>query len=97
MTETEIRTIANEVLAATLGSSGYERVEVRHGYDHDGDPSLFVKAVFRPGAGLTDGGRLNRANAELRTRLLTGGEERFPYLNVEYPDDEVLVGDVEEP
>lgn len=98
MTESEIRTIANEILSVTLGTSGYEHVEIRPGYDHSGDPSLFVKAVFKPGSGVTDGGRLNRANADLRQKLLQMGEDRFPYLDVEYPDDEVLADDgFEEP
>ncbi|MCJ2068642.1 hypothetical protein MKK75_07480 [Methylobacterium sp. J-030] len=95
MTEGEIRTLANEILGRTLGSSGYERVEVRPGFDHSGEPSLFVKAVFRPGSGVTDGGRLNGANADLRMRLMERGEDRFPYLDVEYPDDEVLIDDDE--
>ena len=93
LTESEIRTIASEILARTLGSSGYERVEVHPGFDHSGEPSLFLKAVFKPGSGVTDGGRLNGANADLRMQLLERGEDRFPYLNVEYPDDEVLTDD----
>ncbi|AYO85690.1 hypothetical protein [Methylobacterium brachiatum] len=95
MTEGEIHTIANEILSRTLGSSGYERVEVQPGFDHAGEPSWFLKAVFKPGSGVTDGRRLNGANADLRMKLLERGEDRFPYLNVEYPDDEVLADDEE--
>ncbi|WP_298959482.1 hypothetical protein [uncultured Methylobacterium sp.] len=93
MTKDEIEAIANEVLTGHLAASGYDKVEVRPGYDHDDDPSLFVTALFKPGSGITGGRESNAAHAALWMALREKGEERFPYLNFRYPDDEILGDD----
>ncbi len=82
MTVDEIKPIANEILARYLTESGYERVEVRAGYNQSDEPSLFVIAHMKPGSGVTGGKESNAANAALRWRLLELGEERFPYLSI---------------
>lgn len=93
MTEQEITAIANEVLTPILGGSGYAGVEVRPGFDHEGDPSLFVRARFKLGSGVTCGKESNAAHAALRMTLLGKGDDRFPYLTIDHPDDEVLGDD----
>jgi hypothetical protein len=95
MTVDEITTIADEILTRNYAGAGYERVEVRLGYNQTDEPSLFVVAPFEPGAGLTGGAEANAANAAIRRVLLEGGEERFPYLDFDYPDDEILGDDDE--
>lgn len=91
MTENEIRNVANEVLREALGPHGFEHADVHPAANHDGEPSLFVTAHFRPRAGVTDGAASTRALSSLRLRLLDLGEDRFPYIRYEYPDDEVLI------
>lgn len=95
MTENEIRRVANEVLRETLGHHGFEQADVRPAPDHDGEPSLYVTAHFRPHSGVTDGATSTRALSTLRLRLLDLGEERFPYIRYDYPDDEILGEDPE--
>jgi hypothetical protein len=91
MTENELRDVANEVLRETLGAHGFEHADVQPAVDHDGEPSLFVTAHFRARAGITDGAASTRALSSLRLRLLDLGEDRFPYIRYDYPDDEILI------
>ncbi len=44
---------------------------------------------------MTGGGESNAANAALWLALREKGEERFPYLDFDYPDDEIF-GDEDE-
>jgi hypothetical protein len=96
MTETEILAIADEVLTRHLAASGYERAELRAGYDHDDDPALLFTAHFKPGAGVTGGAESNTAQVALRMTLLGKGEERFPYLRFKYADNDLDGDDDEE-
>jgi hypothetical protein len=93
MTEDEIHRIANEVLRETLGPHGFQSADIRPAPDFDGEPSLHVTAHFKPQAGVTNGEASTRALSTLRRRLLERGEERFPYIRYDYPDDEVLGDD----
>ena len=95
MTDDEVRTVANEVLAGILGPSGFDHAEVRSAPDHDGDLSYFVTAHFKPGSGITAGDLSMRAHTALWTRLLARNDKQFPYLDFRYPDDEVLTDDEE--
>ncbi|TGD96934.1 hypothetical protein [Methylobacterium nonmethylotrophicum] len=96
MIESEILAITDEVLTQYLAASGYEQAELRAGYNHADEPSLFVTAHFKPGSGVTGGAESNAAHAALRMALLAKGEERFPYLEFRYPGDEPLGNDDED-
>ncbi|SFV08166.1 hypothetical protein SAMN02799631_04672 [Methylobacterium sp. 174MFSha1.1] len=87
MTETEILAIADEVLTRHLAASGYERAELRAGYDHDDDPALLFTAYFKPGSEAAGGAESSAAQVALRMTLLGKGEERFPYIRFIYADD----------
>ncbi len=87
MTETEILAIADEVLTRHLAASGYERAELRAGYDHDDEPALLLTAHFKPGSEAAGGAESSAAHVALRMTLLEKGEERFPYLRFIYADD----------
>lgn len=92
MTEDEIRSLADDVLRASFGRFGFDHAEVRADLDHDGEPALFVDAIFRPGSIQKDrpafADAFGEALGALRDSLLDGGENRFPYLLPFYPDDE---------
>lgn len=83
-----IRETIYDVLASTLGS-GVSRFEVEARPDHDGDPALFIKAFFLPHTQLPDARRQLEAMSMLRARLVEAGEDRLPYLNLDYPLEEV--------
>jgi hypothetical protein len=84
-----VKSIADEVLRATLGPSGFERSDVREDVDSDGEPALFITARFKHGVGATDGKAALAALTNLRAALQQHGEERFPFLRFDYPDDEI--------
>lgn len=93
MTADDIHRITNEVLRETLGPHGFAHADVQAAPDFDGEPSLRVTAHFKPQAGITSGEASTRALSSLRQRLIENGEERFPYIRYDYPDDEVLEDD----
>ena len=80
-----IRRTIGHVLSARFGPA-FDHADVRFGDDQLGDRAVFIKAHFRPDALLPDGPYANRAATELRLKLLDMGEERFPYLDLHYPD-----------
>ena len=88
MTDDEVRAVADEVLRERLGPLGFRRALVRSGFDHHGDPALFIRAHFEPGSGPTGANPLGAALSALHDAFLERGETRFPYLSHYYPDDD---------
>ena len=84
----QIAAIAEEVLRPQLGPAGLDRVEVVPGRDHDGDPALFITAYYRPGSGVPSGEVLSNSHGALHEALQREGEERFPYLDHRFSNDE---------
>lgn len=91
MTREEITVIADEVLRAALGPSGFEGAEVRADVDQDGERALMITARLRAGARLSDGEVAVNALTALRNELLARGEERFPYLRFDVEGEEAAV------
>ena len=87
MTEDEVRVLANEVAAQSLGAWGFDTSDVQAKADHDDEPAFFVTLHFKPGSTVADGHAYSDALSGLRQRLLQNGEERFPYMVLDYPDD----------
>jgi len=57
-----------------------ERVDVRAGEDHTGDPALFIDAHFGLSDTPLDTSLAMENFTEIRETLLKMGEKRFPYL-----------------
>jgi hypothetical protein len=89
LTNKEIKSIADDVLRATLGPSGFERSDATEDVDSDGEQALFITARFKHGVSAADGKVALAALKKLRATLQKHGEERFPYLRFDYPDDEI--------
>ena len=87
MTDSEVQTIATQIFIETLGSLGFERVEVTSGPDQDGDRSFFLEAFFKRGTRIERVGTLVDARGALRDVMLDRGEERFPYVSYRIPDE----------
>jgi len=47
MNTEQIAAVAESILRPRLGLMGLDHVEVTAGYDHDGDPALFVTAYYQ--------------------------------------------------
>lgn len=88
LSDEQVRGVTEQVLARLLADRGLDRVDVRSGVDHDGEPALFITAIFAPGSRRIGGEAANRSLASVSSALLDHGEARFPYLTNRYPDDE---------
>ena len=87
MTEDEVRMLADQVAARSLGPWGFATSDVEARPDHDGDAAFFVTLHFKPGSAVADAHAYSDALSDLRHGLQQRGEIRFPYLNLDYPDD----------
>lgn len=88
MNDAQIEAVADRVLRAELGRFGYERTEVRSGFDHSDEPAVYVYAVLGMDAPPLEGDAFIKAHSALNRALLDAGEERFPYLRTKRLGDE---------
>jgi hypothetical protein len=77
-----------EALRKALGSFGIDHVELREGFDHDGDAAVFVTAVLKPNTRSIPGEVSASANVAVSQVLRRVGDERLSYLYLRRPDDE---------
>ena len=75
-------------LRKALGSFGLDHVELREGFDHDGEAAVFVTAFLQPHAPPMPGEISGSANIAVSQALRKAGDERFSYLYIRRPDDE---------
>ena len=84
----EVKKIAEIALRDAIGDIGLDQVLVESGFDHDGEPALFVDAILAPNTPPLSGATANSALWSLRSALTRRGDLRFPYLKFKHPDDE---------
>jgi hypothetical protein len=77
-----------KALRKVLGSFGLDHVELREGFDHDGEPAVFVTAVLKPNTGLMPGEVSASASVAVADVLNRAGDDRLSYLYLRRPDDE---------
>jgi hypothetical protein len=80
--------LADKTLRPLLGPLGLDRVEVVQGRDHDDVESLFVTAYYLKGSTVPQGNVLLSALGALHKAFVDAGENRFPYLDHRFSDDE---------
>jgi len=78
-----------EVLRKQFGSFGLDHVELKAGYDHDGDPAIFITAVLPLQAPPMPGEISGAANVAVARVLQKAGDERLSYLHIHHPDGEL--------
>jgi hypothetical protein len=86
MTDEEIEKVVSDLLHNRFKDLGFERSTVKSEQDFDDVSFLRVKAHFNNGEVPTD--RLVEALHDIRSELITLGEERFVFLDSEYPGEE---------
>jgi len=77
-----------DVLRRALGASALDHVEIKEGFNHDGEAAVFVTAVLKPGAPLMPGDVSASANVAVAQVLERAGDERLSDLYLQRPDDE---------
>jgi hypothetical protein len=88
LTEHEVHSLAESAFSAALGASVFEGSDVEGRPDHDGEDALFVTVHFKAGVGPVRPEALTDALVLLRRALEERGDERFPYVRYDFPDDE---------
>ena len=76
------------VLRKVFGSFKLDHVELKAGFDHDEDASVFVTAVLAPNAPLMPGKISGAASVAVANVLQNAGDDRLSYLYIKRPDDE---------
>jgi hypothetical protein len=77
-----------EALRNVLGSFGLDHVDLKEGYDHDGDAAVFVTAVLKPDTRPIPGDISASANVAVAKVLEQAGDDRYSYLYLRRPNDE---------
>jgi hypothetical protein len=77
-----------EALRKALGSFGLDQVELKEGFDHDGEAAVFVTALLKPDARLMPGEVSASANVAVARVLERAGDERLSYLYLRRANDE---------
>lgn len=85
---TNIQPDVEDVLRATFGSFGLDRVELKAGFDHDGDAAVFVTAILPLKAPLMPGDISTAASLAIANLMDRVGDDRLSYLYIRRPDDE---------
>lgn len=93
MTDDEINEIVSELLRERFKPFGFQRSTVESEQDFDGSPILRVTAHLKDGDVPSE--RLTEALYDIRSKLISRGEERFVFLNSTSPEDEVVDEDAE--
>ncbi len=80
------------ILEERLGRFGLEKVEVRGGEDHYGEPAIFVEVWYRLSEEPIDVDAQARAELAVIDRLVEVGEDRFPYFRHHYAEGQEIAG-----
>jgi hypothetical protein len=93
MTDENIKNVVSPLLHERFRQAGFRHATVKSEEDFDGSSVLRVTAhLSTPNVSSDD---LIAALHQIRTELLSRGEERFVFLNSKSPHDETIEEDVE--
>jgi len=84
--------IIRDIVLGDMSRFGGTAVDVRVEPDHDGDPSLQIDVRYSGEGEPVDPKVMAALGLKLRDRLWTFGEERFPYLQHHFPEDQKVLG-----
>jgi hypothetical protein len=93
MTESEINKIVSKILRDRLKDFGFQRASVHPEQDFDGSSILRVTAHIKRHD--VPSSRLTEALHEIRSKLLSKGEERFVLLGSDSSSEEAVEEDVD--
>jgi hypothetical protein len=93
MTDAEINEIVSRILRARLEQFGFAQSRVNSESDFEGSPIIRVTARYENGR--VPSNQLTDSLHAIRSELLRRGEERFVFLDSEYPGQEEADEDTE--
>lgn len=92
MTDGEIERVATEILKQRLQAFGFQGVEARSDIDFDGSPVIRVKARYTDDTAPTKA--ITQSLHDVRSELISRGENRFVLLESEYLGNQPVDEDV---
>lgn len=87
----EVHEAIAEMLRGRLGRREVRDVQVRSGFDHEGDEALFVDVYFNLTEAV-DPRMFFRLTTALRDRLTELGEFRFPHIRYHFDEAQTVAG-----
>ncbi|KPL52864.1 hypothetical protein ABB55_12100 [Prosthecomicrobium hirschii] len=93
--DAQIEKLVTPKLQEMLGPYGFASAHAESGFDHDGDPVVFLYANYREHAPELDALKALKAISETMNLLREHGDERFVHLRHVYPDDDYGIDDDE--
>ena len=84
----QIRALIERTVRDKMGSFGLNSVNVRAGEDHDGDPVIFVEAIYGLSETPVDLEVTSALATTLRSRLWEHGEVRFPHIRHKFNENQ---------
>lgn len=76
-----------DIVERETGRFGFESLRVEMANDNDGDPVLQIAASYGDPGEPVDMKTLGSVASHVRERLLELGEERFPRIRYQFPDN----------
>jgi hypothetical protein len=87
MTDSEIKDVVTQILRGHLAKYGFVDSEVASEVDFDGGSVIRVRARY--GGEQVPTEKFSRSLSEIRSALISRGEDRFVILDSEYTDEDV--------
>ena len=83
----DVVTAIREIVERETGRFGFESVQVEIANDNDGDSVLRIAALYGNRGEPVDMKTLGSVASHVREKLLELGEERFPHIRYQFPDN----------
>jgi hypothetical protein len=88
----ELRNEIRQLVRAKLGKLRIRDVEIRPGYDYDGDQVIYVDVYYELSDQAIDPEVTLEALVALKNGLSRAGEDRFPYLRHHFDEHQKVKG-----
>lgn len=93
LTKSQAEEIISPILRTALEPFGLNTLTIETGVDHDGDPSIYANATYKPKAPQLDiDAYIHAANSAMQ-ELSSKGDERFIYVRHFYVDGDAVPDD----
>lgn len=83
-----------EIVERETARFGLESLDVEVANDNDGDSVLRIAATYGAKGEAVDVGTLDTVASHVRERLLEMGEDRFPHIRYQFPEDRKVTGQI---
>lgn len=94
--DSEIVQLVTPKLRDVLGNFGFRDATAKSGFDHDGDPVVFMEVHYGEAAPELDPQASIDATIKAMAEMRQHGDERFVHMNHIYPDEDPAPDDDED-